>query len=250
MRTQRRHRVGAIGAAHGRDERARRGSVQSQQAAQEGWWTRRGGTDGTGAEGGRHVGRSRRRRTGWSMVGAQGCTWRACRAGALDSCAGGTGADAQVARGWHVGGARGWRGGGRGGARGRCRARSGHSGSASGHGGSGMGNVGNNSDVGDSRGGDLCGYVGVIEARGGGSSDDRCRCITGACGGGGNGGDGGGGSPSSIFLEQSLKREFTPFFLQMTERVSGGGIPSPLIEPKVGREEKGPTCGPRPESQT
>ena len=85
----------------------------------------------------------------------------------------------------------------------------------------------------------------------GGNSEDAAR------GGGGSGcgddGDSGGtqscsdGSgddnltPSSTFLEQSLERQFTPFFLQMTARVCGGGIPSPLIEPKMGREGKGPT---------
>ena len=31
-----------------------------------------------------------------------------------------------------------------------------------------------------------------------------------------------------------------PFFLQMMARVCGG-VPSPLIEPIVGRERKGPT---------
>ena len=60
-----------------------------------------------------------------------------------------------------------------------------------------------------------------------------------ACDGGGGGG-GGGWSPSLIFLEQPLERENTPFFLQMTARVCGG-VPSPLIEPIVGRERKGPT---------
>ena len=67
-----------------------------------------------------------------------------------------------------------------------------------------------------------------------------------ACGGGG--GRGGGWSPCPIFLEQPLEREFTPFFLQMTARVcgGGGGVPSPLIEPLVGRERKGPTWGPQP----
>ena len=54
------------------------------------------------------------------------------------------------------------------------------------------------------------------------------------------GGGGGGRSPSSIFLEQPLVREFTPFFLQMMAMVCGG-VPSPLIEPKMGREGKGPT---------
>ena len=47
-------------------------------------------------------------------------------------------------------------------------------------------------------------------------------------------------SSSPIFLEQPLEREFTPFFLQMTARVCGG-VPSPLIEPIMGREGKGPT---------
>ena len=59
------------------------------------------------------------------------------------------------------------------------------------------------------------------------------------CGGGGGGG-GGGWSPSLIFLEKPLEREDDPFFLQMTARVCGG-VPSPLIEPIMGREGKGPT---------
>ena len=69
----------------------------------------------------------------------------------------------------------------------------------------------------------------------------------GRCGGGsggmeacGGGGDDGGWTPSSAFLEQPLERENTPFFLQMTARVCGG-VPSPLIEPIMGREGKGPT---------
>ena len=61
-----------------------------------------------------------------------------------------------------------------------------------------------------------------------------------ACGGGGGGGGGGGWTPSPAFLEQPLERESTPFFLQMTARVCGG-VPSPLIEPIMGREGKGPT---------
>ena len=70
--------------------------------------------------------------------------------------------------------------------------------------------------------------------------------MMGARRGGGRGGGttacGGGGSWSSspIFLEQPLEREFTPFFLQMTARVCGG-VPSPLIEPIMGQERKGPT---------
>ena len=73
--------------------------------------------------------------------------------------------------------------------------------------------------------------------RGGGLSSERGGGTT-ACGGGGGGGSG--WSSSLFFLEQPLEWEFTPFFLQMMARVSGG-VPSPLIEPIVGRERKGPT---------
>ena len=41
--------------------------------------------------------------------------------------------------------------------------------------------------------------------------------------GGGRRGSGGGWTPSAAFLEQPLEREITPFFLQMTARVCGGG---------------------------
>ena len=54
------------------------------------------------------------------------------------------------------------------------------------------------------------------------------------------GGGGGGWTPSLAFLEQPLEREITHFFLQMTARVCGG-VHSPLIEPIMGRERKGPT---------
>ena len=74
--------------------------------------------------------------------------------------------------------------------------------------------------------------------RGGGLGGGRGGGGTMACGGGGGGG--GGWSSSPIFLEQPLERGFTPFFLQMTARVFGG-VPSPLIEPIVGQERKGPT---------
>ena len=62
------------------------------------------------------------------------------------------------------------------------------------------------------------------------------------CGGGGGteACGGGGWTPSPAFLEQPLEREIIPFFLQMTARVCGG-FPSPLIEPIMGREGKGPT---------
>ena len=78
----------------------------------------------------------------------------------------------------------------------------------------------------------------MIGARGGGGLSGRCD--GGSWSSGGGDGGGGGRSPSSIFLEQPLEREFTPFFLQMTARVCGG-VPSPLIEPIMGREGKGPT---------
>ena len=59
-----------------------------------------------------------------------------------------------------------------------------------------------------------------------------------ACGGGGGGGGGGGWSSSPIFLEQPLEREFTPYFLQMTVRVCGGG-PFPSYRAHSGpREER------------
>ena len=72
----------------------------------------------------------------------------------------------------------------------------------------------------------------MIEARGGGGG-------TGSCSDGVGGSDG--WSLSLIFLEQSLEKEITPFFLQMTARVCGEGVPSPLIEPKIDRDGKGPT---------
>ena len=70
------------------------------------------------------------------------------------------------------------------------------------------------------------------DRRGGGGGDTE------ACGGGGVGDDS--WTPSPAFLEQPLERESTPFFLQMTARVCGG-VPSPLIEPIIGREGKGLT---------
>ena len=45
---------------------------------------------------------------------------------------------------------------------------------------------------------------------------------------------------SPTFREQPVEREKTSFFYQMTARVCGG-VPSPLLEPKIGREGKGPT---------
>ena len=82
-------------------------------------------------------------------------------------------------------------------------------------------------------------------ARGGGGFGGGV-CVIGARGGGGmwscGGGDGDGGScrsPSSIFLEKPLEREFTPFFLQMMARVYGGVL-FPLIEPKWAERGKGP----------
>ena len=79
------------------------------------------------------------------------------------------------------------------------------------------------------------GRLHAIKARGGGGLGGGHGGGTWWCGGGG-----GGWSPSLIFLEQPLERESAPFFLQMTTRVCGG-VPSPLIEPKMGQERKGPT---------
>ena len=64
----------------------------------------------------------------------------------------------------------------------------------------------------------------VVEARGGSGLGGGTRM----CGGGG-----GDRSPSSIFLEQPLEREFTPFFIQMTPRVCGGG-PFPSYRAHIG----------------
>ena len=78
---------------------------------------------------------------------------------------------------------------------------------------------------------EACAMTHMITARGGvGFGGGTLEC-------------GGGWSPSLIFIKQPLERENTPFFLQMTARVcgGGGGVPSPLIEPIMGREGKGPT---------
>ena len=57
----------------------------------------------------------------------------------------------------------------------------------------------------------------------------------------GGGGDDGGCTPSPAFREQPLEMEETPcLFSQMKARVCGG-VPSPLIEPIMGREGKVPT---------
>ena len=68
---------------------------------------------------------------------------------------------------------------------------------------------------------------GGIEARGGGGVGSGCGRGIGSCGGGDS--SGGGGRYPSIFREQVVEREFTPFFLQMTARVCGrgGGGPFP-----------------------
>ena len=64
-------------------------------------------------------------------------------------------------------------------------------------------------------------------ARGGGGVGGERGGGTYSCGGGSDISDGGGGgrSPFPIFLEQPLEREFTHFFLQMTNRVCGGSLP-------------------------
>ena len=73
--------------------------------------------------------------------------------------------------------------------------------------------------------------------RGGGLSGGRGGGTMACSGSGGDGRDGG-WSSSPIFLEQPLEREFTPFFLQMTARVWGGG-PFPSYRAHSGpREER------------
>ena len=77
----------------------------------------------------------------------------------------------------------------------------------------------------------------VVATRSGGDCRSGGSNGTEACGGGGGNG---GWTPSLVFLEQPLERESTPFFLQIIARVCGG-VPSPLIEPIIGQEGKGPT---------
>ena len=62
----------------------------------------------------------------------------------------------------------------------------------------------------------------MIRARGGGGLDGGRGGGMWSCSGGDGGGD---RSPSSIFREQPLEKEFIPFFLQMTARVFGGSLP-------------------------
>ena len=81
--------------------------------------------------------------------------------------------------------------------------------------------------------------VGVIFARGGGGSSGGHVGGTRACGGSGDGSQ----SPSLIFHERSLMGGDHSFVTQMTARVcwGGGGVPFPLIRPKMGPKGKGPT---------
>ena len=74
------------------------------------------------------------------------------------------------------------------------------------------------------------GEVLVAEARSGSGRRGGGGGGTEACGGGG--GDCG-WTPSPAFREQPLEMEETPFFSQMMARVCGG-VPSSLIEPKMG----------------
>ena len=83
------------------------------------------------------------------------------------------------------------------------------------------------------------GYDGILvaRARSGSSRDGRGTKV---CSSGSGSGDDGCWTSSLAFREKPLKREETPFFYQMMARVCGG-LPSPLIEPKMGREGKGLT---------
>ena len=97
-------------------------------------------------------------------------------------------------------------------------------------------------------GGDLhrrwwCGAEELEERMAGGLPEMEGMAVRRSGGGGGGTeacGGGGGWTPSPAFLEQPLERENTHYFLQMTARICGG-VPSPLIEPIMGREGKGPT---------
>ena len=79
------------------------------------------------------------------------------------------------------------------------------------------------------------GKVPVTGARSGGGLRSGSGGGTEACGG-----DDGDWTPSPAFCEQPLEMEETPLFSQMMAMVCGV-VPSPHIEPKMGREEKGPT---------
>ena len=72
--------------------------------------------------------------------------------------------------------------------------------------------------------------VPVVGARSGGGGSGKKACGSGESS----------WTPPLAFCEQPLEMEETPFFSQMTARVCAG-VPSPLIEPKMGREGKGPT---------
>ena len=75
----------------------------------------------------------------------------------------------------------------------------------------------------------------AVGARSGGGSSGNGGGGMNACGGGDDG-----WNLSSTLREQPLEREETHFFSHMMARV-GGGVPSPLVEPKMGQEGKGPS---------
>ena len=77
---------------------------------------------------------------------------------------------------------------------------------------------------------------------GGGGSTDACR-------GGGGGGDDG-WTPSAAFHEQPILREITPFFLQMTARVCGGGGGGPFSSYRAHNGPRGERAHLRPTTHT
>ena len=95
-------------------------------------------------------------------------------------------------------------------------------GSVAWRGGDGTAASGDGSDGGGGGNGDVL-MVGAWSSGGsGGNGTDAC-----------GGGDDGGWTSSPTFFEQPLEREELLFFSQMMARVCGG-VPFPLIEPKMG----------------
>ena len=205
--------MGAAEAEDGRGERAQRGGAQSHHAAREAWQTRRWGEEG-----------ARPRAAGMMEVHpeANGQSARPRRAGIQSECV------RQPPR-QRVGGA----------LDGATGGETGNSGRSSGGGGESSGRGTGACSGSIDRGGGVCGSISVIKARGGGGRNGRRGGGTGVCSGG-DGGSSGDWYLSSIFLEQSHGRDFTHFFLQRTVKVCVG-VHSPLIDPKMGREGKGPS---------
>ena len=108
--------------------------------------------------------------------------------------------------------------------------------------GSGGGNGGDNMIMCSGSSGGNVRVVGVRSGSGSSGGGGTDACDGGGmdvCGGGGDGS----WTPSQPFMSSHSRGTRLLFFSQMMVRVcwGGGGVPSPLIEPKMGREGKGPT---------